>query len=262
MGYLEKRQLGQSDIFVSTIGLGTVKLGRNQGVKYPTAFDLPSDKEIDTLLAVAKENGVNLLDTAPAYGLSEARLGKALKNHYRHDWLISSKVGEEFENGESFFNYSEAHIQFSIERSLKRLNTDFLDIVLVHSDGNDLKIIDDGALEILKDIKKRGLIRAFGMSTKTVEGGIKALEQSDVAMIMHNPIYQQEQAVIDFATKAKKGIFVKKAYASGHLQKLNCQNPIDSATRFVLETKGVTSLITGTSNPKHLQQSINSAIKF
>src|SRR3990167_7608998 len=92
---LQKRSLGQTGIEVSVIGLGTVKFGRNQGVKYPVSFQLPSDQELEVLVNTAFDLGMNLLDTAPAYGMSEERLGKLLQSK-RPDWVISTKVGEEF----------------------------------------------------------------------------------------------------------------------------------------------------------------------
>lgn len=72
------RSLGQTGIEVSCLGLGTVKFGRNQEVKYPNNFSLPEDKQISALLDQAKGFGINLLDTAPAYGSSEQRqIGRA-----------------------------------------------------------------------------------------------------------------------------------------------------------------------------------------
>ena len=72
---IPRRMLGNTGIEVSIISLGTVKFGRNQGVKYPKLFNLPTDAEIAALLHDAKQLGINLLDTAPAYGKSEERLG-------------------------------------------------------------------------------------------------------------------------------------------------------------------------------------------
>ena len=137
---LQKRALGQSGIIVSCLGLGTVKFGRNQEVKYPRSFSLPSDDMILNLLNQAEALGINFLDTAPAYGSSEQRLGRLLQR--RQDWVICTKVGEEFITGKSFFDFSGPHIRNSIERSLRNLKTDYLDLVLVHSDGNDIGIID------------------------------------------------------------------------------------------------------------------------
>ena len=133
------RPLGSTGLTVSPLGLGTVKLGRDQGVKYPNGFTIPDDAAARELLAQAHDLGINLIDTAPAYGTSETRLGPLLRGQ-RQQWVIVSKVGEEFDNGQSHFDFSPTHTRFSVERSLKRLETDFIDLVLVHSDGNDVAI--------------------------------------------------------------------------------------------------------------------------
>ena len=96
---LETHPLGQTGLEVSRLGLGTVKFGRNQEVRYPNSFVLPSDQEIIDLLELAHSLGINLLDTAPAYGSSEQRIGRLLSN--RADWVICTKVGEEFLLGRS-----------------------------------------------------------------------------------------------------------------------------------------------------------------
>jgi aryl-alcohol dehydrogenase-like predicted oxidoreductase len=103
---------------VSPLGLGTVKFGRNQGVKYPQPFELPSDQEALALLERPGIWGINLLDTAPAYGVSEERLGRLLRQ-CRRDWVIVTKVGEEFDDGVSRFDFSAAATRASVERSLR-----------------------------------------------------------------------------------------------------------------------------------------------
>ena len=85
---LSRRQLGATGLEVSRLALGTVKFGRNEGVRYPQPFELPSDAQLDTLIGCAAELGVNLLDTAPAYGHSETRLGRLLAE------LSGGSVGE------------------------------------------------------------------------------------------------------------------------------------------------------------------------
>ena len=89
------RPLGSTGFDVSPLGLGTVKLGRDQGVKYPNGFTIPDDAQALALLNQARDLGINLLDTAPAYGISEERLGHLLQGQ-RDEWVIVSKVGEEF----------------------------------------------------------------------------------------------------------------------------------------------------------------------
>ena len=72
------RPLGDTGLQVSALGLGTVKLGRDQGVKYPSGFTIPDDREARALLDLARDLGINLIDTAPDYGRSEERLGPLL----------------------------------------------------------------------------------------------------------------------------------------------------------------------------------------
>src|SRR5690606_28310258 len=239
-------------------GLGTVKLGRDQGVKYPNGFSIPDDAAARALLAQARELGINLIDTAPAYGVSEERLGPLLRGS-RQDWVIVSKVGEEFENGASRFDFSAAHTRFSVERSLRRLETDVIDLMLVHSDGNDLAILDRGEVyETLAELKREGKIRAFGFSGKTVEGGLRALAAGDCAMVTYNLNERAEAQVIAEAAARNKAILIKKAFASGHAC-LAGEDPIRASFEMILATPGVGSVIVGTINPQHLSQNVTTA---
>jgi len=254
---LPKRNLGQTGIEVSSIGLGTVKIGRNQEVKYPSGFSLPEDKEVLALLDRAKSLGINLLDTAPAYGSSEQRLGRLLKD--RDDWVICTKVGEEFNNGKSYYNFSAEHVQFSIERSLRNINTDYLDCVLIHSDGRDQQIIESSdCVETLIHLKQKGLIRSFGMSTKTLAGGLLAVDLMDVVMVTYNPSAVEDEPIIDAADSAGKGVLIKKALNSGHdcAVEQNKMHPVERNMRFIFARPGVSSVIIGTLNPTHLQENV------
>jgi len=251
------RELGSSGIWVSPLGLGTVKLGRNQGVKYPAAFRIPDDNEARALLDNTRELGINLLDTAPAYGNSEERLGKLLRGQRAH-WVIASKVGEEFEDGVSRFDFSAAHTRRSVERSLQRLQTDVIDVLLVHSDGNDLAILEQGEVcATLAALKTEGKIRSFGFSGKTDEGNLRALQQgADCAMVTYNLAQQGERVVLDYAAAQGKGILVKKALASGHACLADGQNPLSASFALVFGHIGVSAAIVGTINPAHLKQNV------
>jgi len=248
------RTLGDTGINISPLGLGTVKFGRNTGVKYPSAFELPDDKTLAELLALAKELGVNVLDTAPAYGTSEERLGGLLQGQ-REDWVIVGKAGEEFDGGESSYNFTPAHFKMSVERSLKRLGTDYIDVLMLHSDGNDSANLSDEIITCMQDLKSRGLVRAIGASTKTVAGGIRGLETMDVCMATYTQDYQDEREVLDYAAAHNKGIILKKALSSGH------NSNIEDAFNFALSHKGVNSIIAGTINPKHLKQNVQAILE-
>lgn len=253
------RPLGSTGMMVSALGLGTVKLGRDQGVKYPRGFTIPDDHSAIELLALARDLGINLLDTAPAYGISEQRLGKLLAGQ-RQQWLICSKVGEEFNDGESHYDFSPEHTRQSVERSLRRLDTDVIDIMLVHSDGRDLQIISEmGTLETLADLKREGLIRAYGMSTKSVEGGLAAAAASDVVMVTYNLKERAEARVLDECQRLGKGTLIKKALASGHLLD-DHPDPLQASMDLIFSHRGTGSAIVGTITPGHLRDNV-SAVK-
>jgi len=253
------RPLGDTGLRVSPLGLGTVKLGRDQGVKYPNGFTIPDDSAARMLLGQARQLGINLIDTAPAYGISEERLGPLLRGQ-RQDWVIVSKVGEEFESGQSRFDFSAKHTRFSVERSLKRLETDFIDLLLVHSDGNDLDILQGCEVyETLAALKAEGKIRGFGFSGKTVQGGLKALETGDCAMVTYNLNEQSERPVLDYAAAHGKAILVKKALASGHACLAPGVDPVRASFELLFAHPGVASAIVGTINPLHLSHNVATA---
>jgi aryl-alcohol dehydrogenase-like predicted oxidoreductase len=250
---MDLRALGSTGIDVSPLGLGTVKLGRNQQVKYPRAFELPGDEAVRELLGLARELGINLLDTAPAYGTSQERLGKLL-GPARRDWVIVSKVGEIFEDGRSCFDFGFDHTVSTVEQSLATLNTDYLDCVLIHSDGNDLHILEqEGAPDALRELKRRGLIRAHGMSTKTVAGGLRAVRDLDVVMATCNLDYNEELPVLEEASARRRGVLIKKGLMSGHVQGAD---GVRRSFQHVFAQPAVSSMIVGTINPGHLRDNI------
>ncbi|MDN7140308.1 aldo/keto reductase [Pseudomonas sp. JQ170] len=250
------RPLGSTGLRVSPLGLGTVKLGRDQGVKYPNGFTIPDDDQARLLLQQARELGINLIDTAPAYGRSEERLGPLLRGQ-REQWVIVSKVGEEFDDGQSRFDFSAAHTRFSIERSLQRLETDHIDLVLVHSDGNDLHILEhEEVYQTLEALKQEGKIGGFGLSGKTAAGGLKALERGDCAMVTYNLNEQAERPVLDYAAAHGKAILVKKALASGHVCLSPGVDPVRASFELLFNHPGVSSAIVGTINPVHLAHNV------
>ena len=249
---MKSRELGQTGIQVSPLGLGTVKFGRDQQVKYPWSFNIPDDQQVKELLALSRDLGINLLDTAPAYGNSEDRLGQLLEN--RQDWVIVSKVGESFEHGQSHFDFAARTTRATIESSLRKLKTDYLDVVLVHSDGNDQRIIEqEDVIETLQKMKQEGLIRAIGLSTKTTEGGLWTVEHTDVVMATRNTSDHTDDPVLDRALELHKGVVIKKGLQSGHADSKAGGSGIEEAIRYVFSHQAVSCLIAGTINPEHLK---------
>jgi len=248
------RPLGDTGLEVSALGLGTVKLGRTEGLRHLEPFSLPDEKSAARLLDRARELGVNLLDTAPAYGTSEERLGRLLRDR-RGDWILCTKVGEEFEDGRSRFDFSAAHTRRSVERSLRRLATDVLDIVLVHSDGDDLARLEGGALATLRDMQGEGLVRAVGVSTKTRSGGLATAAACDVVMPTYSLASREEEPVLDACAAGTCAALVKKALSSGHLG----EDPagfLHDSLGLALGHPGTTAVVVGTLSPAHLEQNV------
>jgi len=240
---------------VSPFGLGTVKFGRNTGLKYPNDFELPTDGQLEQLLSCARELGINFLDTAPAYGTSEVRLGNLLKNS-RNDWVISTKVGEIFDNGLSTYDFSSKATATSIENSLRSLQTEYLDLVLVHCNKQDVdNLLRTDVVSTLRRYQEKGYVRLIGASTNTVEGGLLALDMLDTAMITYNQNETEQQTVIKKAEELHKGVLLKKVLASGHAA------DVSRSLKFALASSAVTSAIVGTINPDHLSANVSAMLK-
>ncbi len=255
---LPQRPLGSTGLHVSVLGLGTVKFGRNQKIRYPT-FELPTDEAICGLLDAACGYGITLLDTAPAYGIAEERLGNLLGT-WRNQFVLITKTGEEFANGESTYDFSAEHTRLSVERSLKRLKTNRLDCVLVHCPRNDFEVLSQSDVFVeLQKLKDRGDIRSFGASTYTIEGGMFAVETADVVMVAYSADYRAEEAIIKRAAALNKGVLIKKGLGSGNLASGAAGRSLEDNLRPVLTLPGVSSLIVGTINPDHLRENVAAA---
>lgn len=251
---MNPRPLGNTGLSVSPIGFGAFKIGRNQGTKYAQAYDLPDIDQVQKLVNELIKMGVTYFDTAPAYGLSEERLGQTLPAD-RSNLTLSTKIGETFTQGQSTYDFTQTSIEQSIQRSLTRLNTNCLDLVFIHSNGQDMHILHEtDAVQTLKNLKAHGLIKAIGFSGKTVEGAQAALAWADVLMVeYHLDDQSHEQVMADAASKGV-GIVVKKGLASGRL-------PAAQAIEFVLSNPAVSSLIVGGLSSSHMQANVAAAVQ-
>ncbi len=233
-------------VAVSLLGLGTVKFGRNSGVKYPRPFELPSDGQIADLLATAKRLGIDLLDTAPAYGRSEQRLGEAIAGDRRH-WVLATKVGEEFAAGASRYDFGADHVLRSVERSLRRLRTDMLDVVSVHSDGRAVAAVETaGAFAALRRLQREGVVRCVGYSGKRLDDGRAALRLADVVMCAVNAGDGSQTPLVVEAAAAGVGVLVKKPMGSG-------ARADPAGLGAIVRLPGVSAVVTGTLRRDHLQ---------
>lgn len=246
---MKHRFVGQTGLRVSPLGFGAFKIGRNQHIKYAEGYALPDERAVRLLLNGLLDDGICYIDTAPAYGISEERIGQTI-SHRRDEFVLSTKVGETFKDGQSAYDFSEDAIVRSVDRSLRRLKTDFLDLLFLHSDGNDLTILrETDAVESLLRLKESGKVRAIGLSGKTTAGAREALKWADALMVEYHCDDCSHAEVIDAAGAAGVGVIVKKGLAAGRL-------PASEAIPFVLQHPAVSSLVIGGLNGDHIRQNM------
>lgn len=237
---------------LSPIGFGAFKIGRNQGAKYASAYDLPDDRIVASLLNGVLDLGINLIDTAPAYGLSEERIGTAVA-HRREEFFLSTKVGESFDNGVSRYDFTPAAVRASVERSLQRLRTDHLDLLLIHADRDDLRVLREPDLvETLVSLRQTGVTRGIGFSGHSVEATRAALAWADAIMVCYHPEDESLAAVMVEAAAKGRMVLVKKGLASGRIQP-------SRAIPWILRNPAVTSIVVGSLDMDHLRENLRLA---
>lgn len=146
------RPLGKSNLQVSALCLGTMMFG-----------DQTPQDEAAAIVADAHASGVNYIDTADVYtrGASETMVGQVLKTT-RHDWVLASKLGNQMSPRPNEGHYSRSWMLREIESSLRRLQTDYLDILYLHRDFNGMNL--EEPLRALDAMLRDGKIRYWGVS--------------------------------------------------------------------------------------------------
>ena len=144
--------LGKSPLKVSTLCLGTMMFG-----------DQTEHAEAASIVAHAHEHGVNYVDTADVYtrGASETMLGKILQGQ-RNDWVLATKLGNKMSDRPNESQYSRTWMLREVDESLKRLQTDHIDILYLHRDYNDMDLQEP--LYALDALMRSGKIRYWGVS--------------------------------------------------------------------------------------------------
>ncbi|MGB5435625.1 MAG: aldo/keto reductase [Maribacter sp.] len=198
---------------VSEIGLGTWQLGKNSG------WQPMSEMDAMELIGKSLDYGINFFDTAPNYGhgTGEERLGKALKGIDRSTIVINTKFGHTVSGNT---NFNSDHIRESLEGSLKRLQVDYVDSLIMH---NPPYAYLDGTkndhYEILERLMEEGKIKAYGASLDTYEEMKLLMDTSNAKVIeaFFNILHQDTSRAFDRAIEKEVGIIVKIPLDSGWL---------------------------------------------
>ena len=203
----------KDSINISEIGLGAWQLGQNSGWKSMI------ETEAIKLVHKSLDFGINFFDTAPNYGhgTGEERLGKALKGVDRSKIVINTKFGHTHDGK---LNFSSNYIRESLEGSLKRLQMEYIDSLIIHNppseyfDGNK-----NDHYEILDKLIEEGKIKAYGASLDTYEDMKLLMDttNSKVMEVFFNIFHQDTSRGFEQAQNEKVGIIVKIPLDSGWL---------------------------------------------
>lgn len=187
--------LGKSDVEVLPIALGTNAVGGHN--LYPN-LDEEQGKDV---VRQAINHGINLLDTAYIYGpeRSEELVGEVVKEYPREQIKIATKGSHEFdENQEVHQNNQPEYLKQQVENSLKRLQTDYIDLYYIHfPDDNTPK---DQAVAALQELKEQGKIKAIGVSNFTLHQLKEANKDGyvDVVQLEYNLLHRENEAVLQY----------------------------------------------------------------
>lgn len=251
---------GTTGLHVTLLGLGTSQVG---------SPDLP-DKDAARVLNHALDLGLNVIDTAHCYGISEERIGRHV-GHRRAEYVLSSKCGHAMPG---LADWTPACVRASVHESLRRLRTDRIDVVHLHSCGAEF--LTDGRLaDALDRLRADGSIGVVAYSgdndalAYAIDSGRFASVEASVNIVdQHNLRH-----VVPDAARAGLGVIAKRPIANGiwrratrptgeygdhywdRLQALAYDTDLDLAEfalRFSAFAPGVSTAILGTTNPDHL----------
>ena len=232
---MEYRTLGKTGLKISRLGFGGIPIQR-------------TDKEtVKAVIAKLMDAGVNYIDTAKAYTVSEAYLGYALEGIRDRFVLATKSTAKTYEA-----------MKADIEDSLKKLGTDHIDLYQVHNPnmaGLDEILAPEGALKALKEAKEAGKVGHIGLTAHSKEVFEKALEMDWVETVMfpYNPVEQQGAELIDRCAEKNIGFICMKPLAGGAIE------DAVTALRYEFANPSVTVVIPGMAALEEVEQNLAAA---
>ncbi|MEM7512887.1 MAG: aldo/keto reductase [Bacteroidota bacterium] len=262
-------KLGGSDLTVSRISLGCMSLGVEHA-------------ENTRLIHHALDLGVNMLDTADLYdkGLNEETVGKAIKGR-REKVILATKVGNQWRpDGSGWdWNPSKTYIKQAVHESLRRLQTDYIDLYQLH--GGTLDDPTEESISAFEELKQEGHIRYYGISSIRPNVIRKWLQQANLTSIMSQYSLldrRPEEQTFDWIKEAGVGVLVRGGVAKGLLagkvakpylghsqesiQKLQDTmqqmgvKPAHIAIQFALRNPSVSTVVMGASSKKQISENV------
>lgn len=229
---MEYTTLGRTGLKIARMGFGGIPIQRT---------DAAGTRE---LILQMKEHGINYIDTARAYTVSEAYLGEALEG-IREDFVLATKSTAR----------TRETMAADIEKSLQNLRTDYIDLYQIHNPSMEqfeTVIGEGGALEALQEAKEQGRIGHIGVTAHSAEVFAKALELPWVETIMfpYNIVETQGEELIARCAEKGIGFICMKPLAGGAIE------DVEAALQFILANPAVTVVIPGMYSVQELEQNL------
>ena len=215
---LETRRLGRSDLKITKVGVGTAPIGSTP--EWRVWWGPQDEKSAIQAIRTALDEGVNWIDTAPFYGWGKAEeiVGKAIKDR-RDDVYVFTKCGTLPDGkGGSIENHKPETVRREVEASLKRLQTDHIDLLQFHDMDATTPI--EESWKTLQDLVQEGKVRNGGLSNHTVDLVERAERVGPVTanQVQYNPLQRKiEKDILPFSLSHRIGVLGWGSLAEGFL---------------------------------------------
>jgi len=265
MSDLPTRTLGRTGLQVTQLGYGAMEL---RGAPRGRPID---DEQAQTILRAVLDSGINYIDTSIDYGVSEERIGRFIGSR-RGEFFLASKCGCVVDPpvaGQRLPHvFTRENVVNGVENSLKRLGTDYLDVVQFHASPTPDTLRDEGGLAALVDLQSQGKVRFLGMS-----GTLPNLPDQirmgvfDVFQIPYSAIQAEHEQLITEAAGAGAGTVIRGGAAKGAWDGNELDDLLEGASktefilRLTLSHPDLHTTIVGTVDSGHLAANIAAARK-
>lgn len=276
---MKKRQIGESDLYVTEMGLGCMSLGKDE-------------QHARNILETAIEHGINYFDTADLYdfGLNEEIVGNVLKP-YRDQLIIATKAGNRWNSDQTSWSWdpSPTHIKHAVKDSLKRLQIDYIDLYQLH--GGTLDDPIDETISAFEELKKEGYIREYGISSirpnvikefvnrssmisvmmqyslldRRPEEWMPLLQENQISLIARGPVAKgllSEEMLNKASDTIRENGYLDYTYAElenllpSIKEKVKDRSMNELAFQYILASPAVAAVIPGASSAKQLLENI------